>query len=106
MDIIVGTITYFLVGYLVFEIMLSKYTKENTLQLKGFNKSDKESSIAFLVLSCASYAALITFVLNNWQSELSILGAYVVLSIIGVLVALMTNLFLYATAHFYNNPKP
>ncbi len=104
-SIIVGTIIYLLFGYIVFEIMLGKYTKKNTLQLKGFNKSDKESSMTFLVLSCAAYAALITFVLYNWQSDLSILEAFVVSGIIGVLVALMANLFLYSTTHFYNNLK-
>ncbi len=105
-SIIVGTITYLLFGYLVFEVILGKYTKDNTIQLKGFNKSDKESSMAFLILSCAAYATLITFVLYNWQSELSIAEAFIVSGVIGTLIAIMANTFLYSTTHFYNNLKP
>ena len=105
-SIIVGTITYLIFGYLVFEVFLGKYTMQNTLQLKGFNKSDKESNMAFLILSCAAYAVLITFILYNRQSELSIVKAFIVSGIIGSLIAMMVNSYLYSTTHFYKNLTP
>jgi hypothetical protein len=106
LSIVIGTVTYLAFGYVVFEMILGKYTKRNTLQLKGFNKSDKDSSMAFLILSCASYATLITFVLYNWQTDLSAEKAFLVSGIIGILVATMANTFLHGTTHFYNNIKP
>ena len=105
-SIVGGTITYLLFGYLVFEIILGKFTKNRTLQLKGFNKSDKDSSIAYLILSCAAYAILITFILYNWQSMLSTVNAFIVSGIIGSLIAIMVNTYLYSTTHFYNNLTP
>lgn len=106
LSIIIGTVTYLAFGYFVFEVVLGKFTKENTLQLKGFNKSDKDTSTPFLILSCAAYAALITFVLYNWQSQHEAIDAFIISGIIGLLVAVMANTFWYSTTYLYKNLQP
>lgn len=106
LSIIIGTITYFGFGYIVFEVILGKYTEQHTLSLKGFNKSDEESSMLFLVVSCAAYAALITFVLYNWKTSPGFFEGFFISGVIGTLVAIMANSYWYSTTYLYKNTKP
>ena len=103
---LVGTIVYFGIGWLVFEGLLGKYMSANTTQIVGFKKSEEESSMLMIIVSCAAYALLLAVVMGNWTQvstfkEGAILGATV-----GVLVAIMTNSYWYATSHFFNNLSP
>ena len=106
LSIVIGTLTYLVIGYVVFELILGTFTKGSTLQLKGFNKPDNDTSIPFLILSCAAYAVLITFILYNWQTELGMFEAFLVSGTIGLLVAVMANTFWYATTYLYKNLQP
>ncbi|MBK8565003.1 MAG: hypothetical protein IPN76_17110 [Saprospiraceae bacterium] len=101
-----GTITYFLVGWLVFEGLLGQYMSANTMQIAGFKKSPEESSMALLVVSCAAYALLLALVMDKWANvhtfnEGAILGA-----VMGVLIAVMTDTYWFSTSHFYNGAAP
>jgi hypothetical protein len=103
---LVGTVVYFGIGWLVFEGLLGKYMSANTTQIVGFKKSEEESSMAMLIVSCAAYALLLAVVMGNWTQvntfkEGAILGATV-----GILVATMTNSYWYATSHFFNSIVP
>jgi hypothetical protein len=101
-----GTIVYFLAGWLVFEGLLGNYMSAHTTQIAGFKKSETESSMLMLIVSCAAYALLLAVIFGNWTQistfqEGAILGA-----IIGILVAVMTNSYWYSTSHFYNSLVP
>jgi hypothetical protein len=103
---LVGTIVYFGIGWLVFEGLLGKYMSANTTQIVGFKKSEEESSMVMLIVSCAAYALLLAVVMGNWTQvntfkEGAILGATV-----GILIATMTNSYWYATSHFFNGFAP
>jgi hypothetical protein len=103
---LVGTIVYFGIGWLVFEGLLGKYMSANTTQIVGFKKSEEESSMVMLIVSCAAYALLLAIVMGNWTQvntfkEGAILGATV-----GILVATMTNSYWYSTSHFFNSIVP
>jgi hypothetical protein len=103
---LVGTIVYFGIGWLVFEGLLDKYMSANTTQIVGFKKSEEESSMVMLIVSCAAYALLLAVVMGNWTQvntfkEGAILGATV-----GILVATMTNSYWYSTTHFFNSIVP
>jgi hypothetical protein len=103
---LVGTIIYFGIGWLVFEGLLGKYMSANTTQIVGFKKSEEESSMSMLIVSCAAYALLLAIVMGNWTQvntfqEGAILGAT-----IGILVAAMTNSYWYSTSHFFNGFAP
>jgi hypothetical protein len=103
---LVGTIVYFGFGWLIFEGLLGKYMSANTTQIVGFKKSEEESSMVMLIVSCAAYALLLSIVMGNWTQvntfkEGAILGATV-----GILVATMTNSYWYSTSHFFNGFTP
>jgi hypothetical protein len=104
--VLVGTIVYLCVGYIVFELLIGNFTKKHTLNLKGFNKSDEEFSLVYLIFSCFAYAVLITYILMHWNTRLTIGRAFIVSGIIGAVFAIMANTYWYATTHLYNNLKP
>ena len=100
---IVGTIAYFLFGWVIFDFLLGSYTNLHTTQLVGFKKTDAEFSFLFLFVSCAAYAALLSFILVYLLNSTSLLKAFLISTTIGVLVAIMTDSYWYATSHFYSN---
>ena len=101
-----GTIAYFLVGWAVFEGLLGQYMSANTTEIIGFKKTEAESSMLMLIVSCAAYALLLAIVMGKWAhihtfKEGAILGA-----IMGVLIAMMTDSYWFSTTHFFNDFKP
>ena len=100
---LVGTLTYFVFGWFIFDFLLGNYTELNTTQLSGFKKTGEQYSLVFLIVSCCAYAALISFVLVYLLNIKNLSKAYWVASVIGVLVAIMADTFWYATSNFYSN---
>lgn len=101
-----GTIAYFLVGWLVFEGVLGQYMAANTTQVTGFKKTETESSMAMLVVSCAAYALLLAIIYGKWAQVATFQEGVVLGALIGVLVAVMTNSYWYSTPHFFNGFAP
>lgn len=101
-----GTITYFLVGWLVFEVLLGQYMSANTTQIGGFKKSPEESSMALLVVSCAAYALLLALIMGKWANVHSFKEGAILGAVMGILIAVMTDTYWFSTSHFYNGPAP
>lgn len=101
-----GTFVYFIAGWLVFEGLLGAYMSANTTQIAGFKKTPEESSMLMLVVSCAAYALLLAIIFGQWANVTTIRDGLVLGAIIGILVAVMTNTYWYATSHFFNNLTP
>jgi hypothetical protein len=99
----VGTITYYIIGWIIFEYILGRYTQLNTTNLIGFKKTDEQFSFSLLVISCMAYASLLSFILVYLLDIKNIFKAFVISSIIGTLVAIMTDTYWYATSNFYSN---
>lgn len=104
--IVVGTISYLLVGWLVFEKVLGEYTAANTTNLPGFKKDPSPSGFWLLLLSCFSYATLVTLVLGYWKKVNSSMEGLKIGAIISTLVAVMTDSYWYGTSYFYDTPMP
>ena len=102
---LVGTIVYFGIGWLVFEGILGKYMSANTTQIAGFKKSEEESSMLMLIVSCAAYAFLLALVMGNWTTVSTFKDGVILGATVGILVAIMTN-YWYSTSHFFNNLSP
>jgi hypothetical protein len=102
-SVIIGTLVYFVFGWLVFDFILGDYTNINTTQLIGFKKNETQYSLTFLVVSCLSYATLISFIFIYLINIKTILKGFLIGSIIGVLVAIMADTYWYATSNFYSN---
>lgn len=100
---LIGTLVYFLFGWFVFDFILGNYTNLHTTQLVGFKKTDAEFSLSLLLVSCAAYAALISFILVYLLNNKSPSKAFFISATIGILVAIMTDSYWYATSHFYTN---
>jgi hypothetical protein len=103
---IIGTIAYFLIGWLVFEGLLGKYMAENTTQIVGFKKTETESSMLMLIMSCAAYALLLTIIFSQWAHIATIKDGAILGATVGVLVAIMTNSYWFSTTHFFNSLTP
>lgn len=103
---LVGTISYFLFGWLVFEALLGGFMAEHTTALIGFRKAEGEASMLALLLSCVAYALLLSVVFARWAPVTSFRTGLLRGAVVGTLVACMTDLYWYATSHFFNNLVP
>jgi hypothetical protein len=101
-----GTITYFLIGWLVFEGLLGKYMSENTTQIVGFKKTAEENSMVMLIVSCAAYALLLALIMGKWAHIHTFKDGAILGAIMGVLIAIMTDSYWFSTTHFFNGFKP
>lgn len=100
---LVGTTIYFVLGWFVFELILGNYTNQNTTQLIGFKKTEEQSSLTLLIVSCSAYALLLSFILIYLLDIKKLTKAFLIGSIVGVLVAVMTDTYWLATSNFYSN---
>lgn len=103
---LVGTVVYFLFGWLVFEGILGKYMSANTTQIAGFKKMEMESSMLMLLVSCAAYALLLAILMGQWAQVGTFREGMKIGAVTGVLVATMTNSYWYSTSHFFNGFQP
>jgi hypothetical protein len=99
----IGTLGYYAIGWFVFDFILGDYTNLHTSQLLGFKKSSDQISLVLLVLSCGAYAALISFIFVFLAEIKSPTKSFAIGAIIGILVAIMTDTYWYATSNFYSN---
>jgi len=101
-----GAITYFLAGWLVFEGLLGTYMQANTTQTEGFKKDEAESSMVLIFVSCAAYALLLTLIFHYAPGIRTFKVGFIFGAMVGILVAIMTNTYWFATSHFFNDFKP
>lgn len=101
--IVIGTIAYYLFGWLVFDFILGNYTNLNTTQLAGFKKTEEQFSMLLLIVSCTAYACLLSFILVYLLNIKQLIKAFMIGSTVGILVAIMTDSYWFATSHFYSN---
>lgn len=100
---LIGTISYFLVGWLVFDLLIGNYTDANTIQVSGFKKSEEDFSMLFLIISCGAYATLMSILFVYWLDIKSLTKSYTFGAIVGILIAIMTDMYWYASSNFYSN---
>ncbi len=103
---LIGTVGYFLVGWLVFEGLLGRFMTTHTTHLPGFRKEGAEASILPLVLSCMAYALLLALVFGHWARITTFKEGLLLGALIGTLVACMTDLYWYSNSHFFNSLLP
>ncbi len=101
--VLAGTIAYLAFGWVVFDLLLGAYTEKNTTAIAGFKKTPEQFITSFLVLSCAAYAALIVFVLVHLAKTRNVARGAAISAVIGILVAVMTDSYWFASSNFYNN---
>jgi len=100
-----GAVVYFIVGYLVFDVVLGPFSERHTTALSGFRKDDAQT-LVWIGLSCLAYAALLGLLLVQWQPVHDIAEGLRRGAVTGSLVACMTDFYWYGTSHFYNSLLP
>jgi hypothetical protein len=103
---LLGTVVYFLFGWLIFEGLLGQYMSANTTQIAGFKKTEAEGSLLMLVVSCAAYALLLAILMGQWAQVSTFWEGLKIGAITGVLVATMTNSYWYSSSHFFHGFQP
>lgn len=100
---LLGSIIYLVFGWLVFDLLIGEYTNTHTTNIKGFKKNQEEYSMLFLYISCLAYSVLMTYILVFLSKTQSLLQGFLRASAIGVLVAVMTDAYWYASSNFYSD---
>jgi hypothetical protein len=103
---LLGTLVYFLFGWLIFEGILGQYMSENTTKVEGFRKDEANSSTLMLVISCTAYALLLSLFFGQWSAVYVFKEGALKGAMIGMLIAVMTNAYWYSSTHFFNGIKP
>jgi hypothetical protein len=106
MAALAGTVVYFASGWLVFEGLLGKYMSANTTQIGGFKKTEEQSSMLMLIISCLAYALLLAIILGKWAHTHTFQEGAIMGAVVGILVATMTNTYWFSTTHFFNGFAP
>lgn len=100
---VAGTIFYTIFGWFVFDLILGAYTDQYTTHIPGFKKSGADYSVPFLLLSCAAYSALITYIITGLAKATKTLKGLTIGAVTGLLVAVMTDSYWLASSNFYSN---
>jgi uncharacterized membrane protein len=96
---IIGAITLQVVGYLIFEVILSDFYRENVgFAIDAFRAG---TVIWALVLASLSFSALITFCVLSDSSALTVRRGFVLGSAVGFLVWLGIDFTAYAFTHLW-----
>ncbi|MEQ1764606.1 MAG: hypothetical protein ABL984_15865 [Pyrinomonadaceae bacterium] len=85
-----GAITLFLLGYLIWGIVLASYMKENTFQYAGLIREPPD--LIVLIISNVVMAFMLAFVIEYWASARTFLGGLKVGAILGFLFALSIDI--------------
>ncbi|MBX9906348.1 hypothetical protein K2X96_00445 [Patescibacteria group bacterium] len=101
-----GAVGYFIIGWFVFEFALGKFMANNMTSAQGFKKSDAESSLIWLFISCVAYSLLLTILFTQWTETNTLAEGVLIGGFIGGMISIMTSTYWYATSHLFNNFKP
>lgn len=104
--VLAGTLVYLMWGWFIFEWLLGPFMAAATTDGPGFRKTDDEASMLMLVTSCLAYAVLLTIIFERWGMVRSWKEGLLYGALIGVLVAVMTDSYWFATSHFFNSLVP
>lgn len=101
-----GAVGYFIVGWIVFELILGKFTAKDMTKAVGFMKSDEESSLLWIFVSCVAYSLLITILLSQWIGNTTLIDGFIIGATIGGLISIMTSTYWWASSHLFSNFRP
>jgi flagellar biosynthesis protein FlhB len=89
-------ILIFALGFLIFMLLLGQYFSENMIQYPGLFRTEPE--YISLVLTCLSYACLLTYVFSA-AGIAGIQKGFMAGAIIGLLVQINVDTYLYSQMH-------
>jgi hypothetical protein len=100
-----GAITLFVLGYLIWGMLLASYFKANEIQYAGLSKQPAPNLVSFF-LSNLALAFLLAFVFDQWASISTFVGGLGGGAMIGVLIHLSWKLSLMGYMNLYKKITP
>jgi hypothetical protein len=100
-----GAITLFVLGYLIWGMLLASYFKDNEIQYAGLSKQPTPNLVSFF-LSNLALAFLLAFVFDQWASISTFVGGLGGGAMIGVLIHLSWKLSLMGYMNLYKKITP
>jgi hypothetical protein len=94
---IAGAITSFIVGYLIYGVLMADFFANNAGSATGVMM--EEPMMVGLVLGNVVYAAFLTLVLGSWAKVSSVGAGVKAGTLVGLLVGLSMNLIWYSTSN-------
>ena len=85
---VLGGITYFLLGWLVYGILLYDLTALDPDVAAVVQYSEDEFKMSFMIIACIITGALYTLILMKWAKVSTFMGGFKVTAVIGVLITL------------------
>ena len=90
------TILIFGLGFLIFMTLLGQYFSENMIQYPGLFRTEPE--YVSLILTCLSYACLLTYVFSS-AGIAGLQKGFIAGAVIGLLVQVNVDSYLYSQMH-------
>jgi hypothetical protein len=100
-----GAITLFVLGYLIWGMLLGSYFKDNTIQYAGLIKQPTPNLVS-LFLSNLVLAFLVALIFDQWASIRTFVGGLIGGAIIGFLIHLSWKLSLMGYMNLYKEFTP
>jgi len=97
-----GGVTLFLLGWMIYGILLMDYTTANTNQC--MNRPNGEMIWWALILSNIALGFFLSFAFT-WSNTTEIMACAKISAIIGLLLSLSINLGYYSMTNMYSNPS-
>jgi hypothetical protein len=102
---VAGAITLFVLGYIIWGMLLGSYFKSNTIEYAGLSKQPMPNLVS-LFLSNLALALLLAIVFEQWASIRTFGGGLVAGAIIGLLIHLSWKLSLMGYMNLYKEISP
>lgn len=102
---VAGAITLFILGYLIWGVLLTSYFKNNTIEYAGLSKQPTPNLVS-LFLSNLALAFLLAFVFAQWASIRTFVGGLAAGAIVGFLIHLSWKLSLMGYMNLYKETTP
>lgn len=96
---IIGGITFFLLGYLMYGMAFRDILEANTMN--GVSRGEDEMQWAFLIIGNLTFGFLIAYILHKANAVGFSAGATVA-GIVGLLFGIATNFSSYGTTNYYS----
>ncbi|MDO9512503.1 MAG: hypothetical protein Q7J34_12140 [Bacteroidales bacterium] len=101
--ILAGGITYFLLGWLVYGIILMDFMQNGTNQ--SLNRPEEEFIWWAMLLSCFAFSSIITLV-YHWSKKTSWLDGAKIGVVMGVLITILLDFSFYSMTTIYLSITP
>ncbi len=98
-----GTLVYFFLGWAVYGALLSGYFDAHTTSIAGFKKPETEMNMGLMVLSCASFALLLTYIFLRWAGIRTFMSGLTAGAIIAALFSISFNSGLASMSNYFTD---